>query len=90
MQGTTVTNFGTNDASPKSMGGCVSFASDPNWSEGLQVAELAFKPTSEDSQIHIQGSPITVGETKNVADDFRVAVRLEVFVGSRESREHGI
>ena len=76
MQGITVTNFGTVDSSPQTMGSCGDFGSDPTWGEGIEVAELLFTPTSGGSQIHIQGSPITVGETSNVADDFRVAVRL--------------
>ena len=82
-----VTNFGTYDSSPQSIGGCRSFASSPAWSEGIQVGELSFKPTSSSSKIHIQGSPLTVGEVKNVADDFRVAVRLGLFVKTLVRRE---
>ena len=82
-----ITNFGTYDGAPKPIGGCRSFASTPAWSEGIQVGELSFKPTSSSSKIHIQGSPITVGEVKNVADDFRVAVRLGLFVKALVGRE---
>ena len=69
------------------MGGCGNYGASPNWNEGIAVGELAFKPTSSSSKIHIQGSPITVGETKNVADDFRVAVRLGLFVKTLVRRE---
>ena len=82
-----ITNFGTYDGAPKPIGGCKSYASTPAWSEGIQVGELSFKPTSSSSKIHIQGSPITVGEVKNVADDFRVAVRLGLFVKTLVRRE---
>ena len=88
MQGTTVTNFGTVDGSPKPMGSCGNYGSNPTWGEGITVAALAFKPTSTSSKIHIQGSPITVGETKNVADDFRVAVSLRAISFVQTAARH--
>ena len=77
---------GTVAGSAQSMGSSGSFSSVPKMSEGVQVHAFSFKPLSGSSKLLIETPPIPVGETKNVADDFRIAGKPRVHVHAMMTR----
>jgi len=60
-------------AAPQKMGVTGNFGAVPKINEGVTVHTFSFTPRSASSKILIETPPIPVGETKNVADDFRIA-----------------
>ena len=64
----------------KSMGGNFNVKNAPKISEGVTVHTFSFTPRSGSSKLLIETPPIPVGETKNVADDFRIAGKSHMFV----------
>ena len=55
------------------MGNTFNVKNAPVKGEGVTVHTFSFTPRSGSSKLLIETPPIPVGETKNVADDFRIA-----------------
>ena len=64
---------GTVAQQPQSCGVAGNFGAVPKISEGVTLHTFSFQPRSGSSKLLIETPPIPVGETKNVADDFRIA-----------------
>jgi hypothetical protein len=70
------TNFGTKilREGSRSMGPGMSMGSLPTYNAGMELTRMNFQPKSSESYLLIEGPPIPVQETQNVADDFWIAV----------------
>lgn len=67
------------------MGNTFNVKNAPVKSEGVTVHTFSFTPRSGSSKLLIETPPIPVGETKNVADDFRIAGKAHTCAWSDDS-----
>jgi hypothetical protein len=68
-------NWGTRIAQgSRSMGPSMNMGALPTVNQGMDVTTMEFTPKYGDSYLLIEGPPITVQETRNIADDFWIAV----------------
>jgi hypothetical protein len=81
-----LTSFGTfakdnsnsvNEAGESLGDSCSSFASPPVSTSGREIGRMEYTPTQADSELLISGRPITIQETANVMNDWRISAHLE-------------